>query len=483
MSDISHLTNRFLNGYDVAISLMGENKHEYLFGKEGQLYYILLELANKMASNSEMKLYLHVSVLLFDHIEIIDYVELCVHRNKILSYLNDFRINRYSDKSSVYVCPQKMLNFFTELSNDLTDCNYNILINLELTNVDIPNKNIQVSNFNVSLLQDTTSVTYDIRNNPIFIDLLRQIPNHIFIKLPYLHTFRVNKFNEENEILIHHDILDSFKSYLSNQNQLKLKLSNFNFSIDSKEFLHNYFKYEIFSERVRTNPTDILMSKIKTLEDILERERRISGIFKKPDKNTLNKIKRFDEVNRRIRFYLNNKFLNRLITFNNSTFHGSWFLLFSKYSQHIRNIENNYKHKTIIPRREEWFKSFEIPVEDINVVLIGNEPLLSKHHITPSLRNIFLQLQSEFPERNYKFTHGDISRWKEEKIFLLTKSLTLIDNNMMTEDWSLFIEDVFNFIKQHNKKCVFLSIVESKFNEKMFTNVEKSIGYALNWNQ
>ena len=116
--------------------------------------------------------------------------------------------------------------------------------------------------------------------------------------------------------------------------------------------------------------------------------------------------------------------------------HKSWSELFDEYDF---NLESIYSSKIpVYPKQDDVFRIFKMPLENIKVVVLAQDPyhtpdiadglsFSSKISIQPSLRNIFKELQIEFPERNYKFINGDLTKWVEnENIFLLNCSLTEI---------------------------------------------------------
>ena len=119
-------------------------------------------------------------------------------------------------------------------------------------------------------------------------------------------------------------------------------------------------------------------------------------------------------------------------------YHKSWNELFDDYNF---NIDRLYSGKdTIYPKKEDLFKVFTMDVKDIRVLLLGQDPYHGEGQahglsfsvpdgisIPPSLLNIFKELKEEYPERNYKFTSGNLEKWfHREKIFLLNSSLSVI---------------------------------------------------------
>jgi len=151
-------------------------------------------------------------------------------------------------------------------------------------------------------------------------------------------------------------------------------------------------------------------------------------------------------------------------------YHSSWSKLFNKYKF---NIDLLYSGEDIIyPKKEDLFKVFNMDVNDIRVLLLGQDPYHGDGQahglsfsvpdnvpIPPSLRNIFIELKNEFPERNYNFTSGNLEKWfNREKIFLLNSSLSVIKNKPSSQMniWENFTDNVIKFISKKNKKCVFL---------------------------
>jgi len=200
--------------------------------------------------------------------------------------------------------------------------------------------------------------------------------------------------------------------------------------------------------------------------------------------------------------------------------HSSWNPLFEQYTFNLDALYSGFK---VYPPREKVFSVFEIDVLKIRVVLLGQDPYHGENQanglsfsvpicekIPPSLRNIFKELRICFPERNYDFDNGNLERWlKEEGIFLLNSSLTVEERKPGSHMklWEEFTNDVIKFISENNSTCVFLLLgkfAQSKgefvenpkqivsaphpsplsrgfIGSNCFINVEKVLGYKLNW--
>ena len=173
-----------------------------------------------------------------------------------------------------------------------------------------------------------------------------------------------------------------------------------------------------------------------------------------------------------------------------NNYHKSWEKLFDQY---VIDVDELYSEKEeVYPKKENIFKVFEMDVREIKVLLLGQDPYHGPGQahglsfsvpngitIPPSLRNIYKELQSEFPERDYKFTSGNLEQWfYREKIFLLNASLSVIKGKpgSMMNIWEGFTNDVIKFISEHNPNCVFLLLGNfAKAKETFIVNKERII--------
>ena len=149
--------------------------------------------------------------------------------------------------------------------------------------------------------------------------------------------------------------------------------------------------------------------------------------------------------------------------------HDSWKNLFNQYDIDINEI---YEIGEVYPPKDMVFKVFQMDVKDIRIVLLGQDPyhgpnqahglsfsVPDSEKIPPSLKNIFKELNLEFPERNYEFKSGNLEQWfTREKIFLLNSSLTVQRGKAGSDMsiWEEFTDQVIKFISEQNNDCVFL---------------------------
>ncbi len=148
----------------------------------------------------------------------------------------------------------------------------------------------------------------------------------------------------------------------------------------------------------------------------------------------------------------------------------SWRSLFDDTKKDLEFLKT-FVDGEFYPPRDQIFTAFTMPVTDIKVVILGQDPYHGPgqaHGLSfsvpvgvttpPSLRNIFKELTSEFPERGYKFEHGNLDAWHARNIFLLNATLTVAPGqpNSHMQFWSLWTNKVIEYILEHNKTCIFL---------------------------
>jgi uracil-DNA glycosylase len=204
--------------------------------------------------------------------------------------------------------------------------------------------------------------------------------------------------------------------------------------------------------------------------------------------------------------------------------HNAWQPLFDQYEIDLDSIYND-SVLPVYPLRHDVFRVFSMDPSEIRLVLLGQDPYHGPGQahglafsvapgvpVPPSLQNIFKELQLEFPERNYKFPHGNLQRWhEEEKIFLLNTALTVLQGqpNSHSDLWTSFTDDVIRTIVSANINVVWLLlgnyakskaslISDSKriitgvhpsplsahrgfFNSGIFRTVEERLGSQIDW--
>ena len=205
--------------------------------------------------------------------------------------------------------------------------------------------------------------------------------------------------------------------------------------------------------------------------------------------------------------------------------HSCWNKLFEDNKELLDDIKVKIG-KNYFPKESQIFRVFEMDIKEINIVLLGQDPYHDDNQahglsfsvpkdlkqIPPSLKNIYKELLYEYPDREYRFSHGCLENWfYREKIFLLNSALTVEPHKAGSHlrIWETFTDKVIEYISNNNERCVFLllgnyAINKSKFinkdrivqgvhpsplsanrgffNSNIFINVEKKLNKKINWN-
>jgi uracil-DNA glycosylase len=125
----------------------------------------------------------------------------------------------------------------------------------------------------------------------------------------------------------------------------------------------------------------------------------------------------------------------------------------------------------LTPRQNQVMRAFELPVEDIRVLVLGQDPYptggmacgLAFAHApgtkTPqSLKNLMKELQTDLPGVS---ASADLASWSKQGVILLNSALTTVvgSSGLHQSLWRKFIEEVIVALDQaRNGKLVCLSL-------------------------
>ena len=137
----------------------------------------------------------------------------------------------------------------------------------------------------------------------------------------------------------------------------------------------------------------------------------------------------------------------------------------------IKFIDNEYKAKTIYPKKSEIFNAFRFTnYKDTKVVILGQDPYHGENQAEglsfsvkvgvgkpPSLQNIFKELQSDL---GYNIPqNGSLVNWTEEGVLLLNTVLTVEANKPASHKdlgWEKFTDEVIKKINEKTTPVVFI---------------------------
>jgi uracil-DNA glycosylase len=132
--------------------------------------------------------------------------------------------------------------------------------------------------------------------------------------------------------------------------------------------------------------------------------------------------------------------------------HASWKPFFQKHNDLLESIFDSLQTSHITPSHNQIFRAFEDPLEQVRVVIFGQDPypgvnvadglaFSSPPHqsIPASLRNIFKEYHSDL---GYEIpTSPDLTSWSQSGVLLLNRTLTTVTgerNAHVAKGWSDF---------------------------------------------
>lgn len=136
----------------------------------------------------------------------------------------------------------------------------------------------------------------------------------------------------------------------------------------------------------------------------------------------------------------------------------------------ILNSINKLDKNNIYPSSENIFRALNLTnFKDVKVVIIGQDPYHGKNEanglafsinndvkITPSLRNIFKELQNDL---NIKRTNTDLSSWAKQGVLLINSILTVEKDKPLSHSdigWQEITNFIIKYINDNKNHVVFV---------------------------
>lgn len=157
--------------------------------------------------------------------------------------------------------------------------------------------------------------------------------------------------------------------------------------------------------------------------------------------------------------------------------HPSWDCLFKELFQDekFKKIERVLGNCKFCPEKKDIFRVFSMSIEDINVVILGQDPYARKevanglafatnNKETPySLEVIYSEIERSFYSRDFtperlNIIDNNLLHWHQQGIFLLNTALTVQEGkpNSHTKYWQWFTQKVIEYITEYTTGLVWL---------------------------
>lgn len=156
--------------------------------------------------------------------------------------------------------------------------------------------------------------------------------------------------------------------------------------------------------------------------------------------------------------------------------HSSWEEIFNNYpkidelNNMIKEIDEQRLTKTIYPPKEQVFRVFDLPLKDIKVVILGQDPYHNPDQacglsfsvndgvpLPKSLINIYKELHDDLGIKPAKT--GNLESWFKQDVFLLNAVLTVEKNSPASHSkmgWENFTDYIIENISEKNENVVFV---------------------------
>ena len=156
--------------------------------------------------------------------------------------------------------------------------------------------------------------------------------------------------------------------------------------------------------------------------------------------------------------------------------HSSWEEIFNNYpkidelNNMIKKIDEQRLTKTIYPAKEQVFRVFDLALEDIKVVILGQDPYHNPDQacglsfsvndgvpLPKSLINIYKELHDDLGIKPAKT--GNLESWFKQGVFLLNAVLTVEKNSPASHSkmgWENFTDYIIENISEKNENVVFV---------------------------
>lgn len=141
------------------------------------------------------------------------------------------------------------------------------------------------------------------------------------------------------------------------------------------------------------------------------------------------------------------------------------------FKELINYVNNEYKQKTIYPKKTEVFNAFKYTdYNNVKVVILGQDPYHGPNQAEglsfsvsnevlkpPSLKNIFKELENDlgipFPE------HNSLKPWAKEGVLLLNAVLTVEEHKPAShanKGWETFTDEIIKILNKKEEPVVFI---------------------------
>ena len=152
-------------------------------------------------------------------------------------------------------------------------------------------------------------------------------------------------------------------------------------------------------------------------------------------------------------------------------------------------LHSEYEHKTIFPRKELVFRAFATDLNEVKVVILGQDPyhtpgaaeglafsVPNSQPIPPSLMNIYKEIDSDIGYHTNP--RGSLANWQKQGVLLLNTVLTVEAHKPKSHSgkgWEIFTTEVIKYLNETRPHLVFILWGRDARNKKPLIDSSKHL--------
>lgn len=169
--------------------------------------------------------------------------------------------------------------------------------------------------------------------------------------------------------------------------------------------------------------------------------------------------------------------------FLNSEFNKPYFKELSEF------LHEEYAHKTIFPRKELVFRAFTTDLNEVKVVILGQDPyhtpgaaeglafsVPNSQPIPPSLTNIYKEIDDDIG--HHANSRGSLANWQKQGVLLLNTVLTVEAHKPKSHagrGWETFTTATISYLNETRPHLVFILWGRDARNKKSLVDTSKHL--------
>ena len=152
-------------------------------------------------------------------------------------------------------------------------------------------------------------------------------------------------------------------------------------------------------------------------------------------------------------------------------------------------LHTEYETKTIYPRKELVFSAFTTDLNEVKVVILGQDPyhtpgaamglafsVPNSEPIPPSLINIYKEIDSDIG--HHENPTGNLVNWQKQGVLLLNTVLTVEAHKPKSHSgrgWETFTTEVIKYLTTYRENLVFILWGRDARNKKVLIDSSKHL--------